>query len=1039
MKTPFLRLCLLLAPLGLFATAPDITYPGDGFAIDITAEPYNADPTGNEDISAALEAASVDARNRSVPFMVYFPNGVYRMDNPAVLSDRTQGGGFIMLQGQSRQGVVLQIPPETPSFGDAEDPQAMISYFEGEWTNNGFTNVFENFTIEVGAGNPGAIGLRFQGNNTTHLRNVTIRSLDPEGAGAIGLDLSPSISAPAIAENFRVEGFAIGVALDNPTTGAQTWTLKDVELQGQTEAGIQTHRKPLAVQNLHSINAVPVINSLYRDGSIVVIGGQWEVPQGKDPQGPAVLGQGDFFYLRDVTASGYDFLIRDEGAATPATGEPQTFRNGPVYKAWEDSVESFLHLPATPFPTIEHDPPADWFIVDPTLQEDDTEALRKAMLSGAETIFLKPTGQFQVDGTIDIGPNVKRITSNFAEIVQNVPLSFSGGSVFRLGNSNHPAVVIERLAADWQQNLNEYFIHNASNADLVLQDILWNSGAVYRNDPAGGRLFLKNVHNVPGGQRIRHDYPGWIIHQQETVAYQFNPEMTLPMLTVDGGSFRVLGFKFGEQQGPAVRARNHAEVEMLGGMMNVTHGDPFEPEDTPIFDIENAEVTANLVERAKEILGPPKWDYRHLYIARETRGTETRELPTTAPEIIHRDTLSNSGPGNGGAMVPFFTSAQPHNPANQPPAVSVYASRHSSLQSPTQLLAEVTDPDTHAARLSVHWSKISGPGWVDFANPSAVRTSARFQRAGTYQLSATAADGDGSSSDTLTVTVHPGAASLVPERRGFIRLIDNAPRDGEGDFAIEGLFLQTGDIAGNAGESEVRMQMELAIDAFHGTAGQLAAAHLRLSPKTLTNPLDVEVWEVTENVFGRAAAAEFQASGQSLATIPATSLTADAPVELDVTDVIRRKIAAGDWYAGFSLRSTPNDNGQDNWVEWHPTYASDPSLRPRIVLRFKDAVEPSPWDRAIDLETGRLLSASAGEITPHSRHWVFSHSWNQWLYASPTTEEALWLWSPQEGWYWSPGLASPVLYHKDSASWQYAYPTADSVFFYDFKARQWLP
>lgn len=1017
------------------ASGRSFTYPGEGFVLDITGEPYGADSTGTEDISAILEQASQDARARAVPLMVYFPDGVYRVEKPVVLSDRQEGGGFIMLQGESREGVILRVPESAPAFADGSAPRAVISYFEGPWTNNGFTNVFENLTIEVGAGNPGATGLRFQGNNTAHLRNVTIRSLDPEGAGAVGLDLSSSISAPAIAESFSVEGFSVGIALDLEITGAQTWTLKDFTISGQLEAGIRTHRKPVAIQNMTSVNAVPVIDSLFTDGNIVVIGADWRTPAGTRVAGPAVVGRGDLFQLRDVVVNGYSTLIDDKGTVIAATGSPQDYRNGPVYKLWEDSVEGFLELPATPFPEVAPDPPERWLVVDPTLQDDDTEALRAAMFSGAETIYLKPSGQFKVDGTIEIGPDVKRITSNFAEIVQNVPLSFSGGPVFRLGRSNHAAVVVERLAADWQQNLTEYLIHNASNADLVLQDILWNSGAVYRNDPAGGRLFVKNVHCVPGGQQFRPDYPGWVITNQETVAYQFNPEMTLPMLTVVGGSFRVLGFKFGEQQGPVVIARNRARVEMLNGMMNVTHGDPMVPGDVAIFEVIDAAVTATLVERARERLGPPHWEYRHDWIARETRGSETRALSTTDPDILHRDTLSRFGPGEGGALVPLYTSWQPPDAGNLPPVVVLAASRRPTLSRGADLLAVVTDPDTAPGTVATHWEAVSGPGWVDFAAPSAAETAVSFSRAGDYVLSLTATDGDNQVRRTITLTVEPDAVTRVPERRGFIRLVDTPPRDGAGDLAIEALFLQTGDLADG---SEVRVQLEQSIASFLGLEERLSRASLRLTPKTISDPHPVAVTGLQDGLYGRVAASEFASPGTVLQELDPTALSEGKPVEIDVTEYVRGRLAGGHRYAGFGLRSEPDGNASDNFVEWEPTWASDSAVRPQLFLSFSGVADRSVWDRAFDFGDGILRTDWIGYVDLFPNNFFWAYSWRRFLYLAETAGAGFWLWNGNSGWLWANPEWWPHVYNAGRQSWQYALGTGSGVWFYDYQENKWI-
>ena len=65
----------------------------------------------------------------------------------------------------------------------------MISFTRGNTSNVSMQNTFENFTILVGGGNPGAVGLEFFANNTGAIRNVTIRSLDLDRSGHAGLNL----------------------------------------------------------------------------------------------------------------------------------------------------------------------------------------------------------------------------------------------------------------------------------------------------------------------------------------------------------------------------------------------------------------------------------------------------------------------------------------------------------------------------------------------------------------------------------------------------------------------------------------------------------------------------------------------------------------------------------------------------------------------------------------------------------------------------------------------------------------------------------
>jgi hypothetical protein len=62
--------------------------------------------------------------------------------------------------------------------------------------------------------------------------------------------------------------------------------------------------------------------------------------------------------------------------------------------------------------------------------------------------------------------------------------------------------------------------------------------------------------------------------------------------------------------------------------------------------------------------------------------------------------------------------------------------------------------------LHLHWTMVSGPGTVDFANPSAPATTATLSTSGTYVLQLTAADGHSSASSDVVVTSAPGVTSF---------------------------------------------------------------------------------------------------------------------------------------------------------------------------------------------------------------------------------------------------------------------------------------
>ena len=108
-------------------------------------------------------------------------------------------------------------------------------------------------------------------------------------------------------------------------------------------------------------------------------------------------------------------------------------------------------------------------------------------------------------------------------------------------------------------------------------------------------------------------------------------------------------------------------------------------------------------------------------------------------------------------------------PGNQPPVVSAGPDQTITLPSSASLDGTVSDdglPNPPGV-VTTTWSKVSGPGTVNFGNPNAVDTTASFSAAGTYVLRLTANDSLLTSSDDVTVTVN-AAGQLSVIKKGAI-------------------------------------------------------------------------------------------------------------------------------------------------------------------------------------------------------------------------------------------------------------------------------
>ena len=114
--------------------------------------------------------------------------------------------------------------------------------------------------------------------------------------------------------------------------------------------------------------------------------------------------------------------------------------------------------------------------------------------------------------------------------------------------------------------------------------------------------------------------------------------------------------------------------------------------------------------------------------------------------------------------------------ANLPPIVNlapvVDAGRDAPVVvgAPLDLRATVHDDGLPGPNTSVAWSRVSGPGPVNFSTPAAAQTTATFGAAGTYVLRATADDGALTGTDDVVVTVVPVGAPLpldTPVEKAF--------------------------------------------------------------------------------------------------------------------------------------------------------------------------------------------------------------------------------------------------------------------------------
>ena len=637
--------------------------PDAAGVVDVTKPPYNADASGATDCTDALRQAMQDAARRTpgvfttgdrAAQLIYLPAGTYRVSEPLVfatqeiLASRPKGPitkrnyiqGHMLLIGESRDKVRIVVADNSPAFADKRT--AVVQMTEKRFTNQDYFNWVIDLTIDVGRGNPGAVGLNFVSNNIGGVRDVRLVCPDEIAPAAAGLDLTIRGGGLGYIHRLQVEGFREGVRVGGNYPG---FVLEDIHLNGQTEVGIHNIDKCVSIRKLHSQNTVPALIAKNEACITVLLDSDLE---GGSAEHAAVVNRGHL-YARQLTTSGYraaledrDEVVQEEQLSEYVSGEP--------VKLFEDAPSAGLGLQLQEVPEHPWPAPHEWAIFDSQAQEDDTEALQQLIDSGAENIFVKADqGRLQITDTIHLRSRLKRLHGGWGNmIVENA--GEQGRPLFQFDTGEASHVVLEAFANGQRRNTFTTFVH-ASDKPVVLRDLMMGYGVANYRNTAQGDLYVENV--VTGGG----DYPGtgetvgpgWLLKDQRAWVRNWNPEDWVPDLLIEGGEVIALGGKLGEVWGTHLQVTHGARAELLGFMLNCNNHQPlwFPERMTGVsVDVKDSAVALVAFEDGNHD-GP-----NPILLQEENQG-EVREL-------THRDAPPRSRKGKGQSVVlPLYRSAVP--------------------------------------------------------------------------------------------------------------------------------------------------------------------------------------------------------------------------------------------------------------------------------------------------------------------------------------------------------------------------------------------
>ncbi len=549
----------LLLPAGLCASlvlagdpAP-ITFPSDSCVVDVTG--YGAIPNDGADDTAAIQKAfDENVGNGSV---IYLPPGTYHIRDTIRWRGRQSDN---ILQGAGESFTTLRLMDGSDGFGDPKRPKDMI--YTGGPPAQRFRNAVRDLTIDCGDGNAGAVGLSFCANNQGCVRNVTIRSgADGDSPGAVGLALDEPEVGPLLVKDVTVIGFDTGIRVRHSVNSV---TLESIRLRKQRVFGIDNFNNYVFCRKLDSDNSVAAVANGGNEGVITLIDSQL---RGSGPAAILNRHAAGILYVRNVTAEGYDKAIAAESLPPVAAGEVGEWVSAAPLSLFPGEIRG-LNLPIIETPAVPVDPIEGWispaaFGGIPGDGKDDTEAIQKAIDSGATTIYLPRAkenknvhdpgrnGSYELSDTIHLRGKARRIVGLEAKLEITKKLQAEPEKpVFVFENGESPVVVIERLKFMFAKTKNPAFIHRADR-DLVISSF---SGLAETRHEGKGRLFLEDVvgHYLYAG-------PGSTIY-----ARQLNLEGPDLKLENNAGTIWALGLKT-ESRSPIALTRDGGVSEIIGG------------------------------------------------------------------------------------------------------------------------------------------------------------------------------------------------------------------------------------------------------------------------------------------------------------------------------------------------------------------------------------------------------------------------------------------------------------------------------------------
>lgn len=524
---------------GMYNVKTDFGAVGDGVTDDTQAliEAFRGDSTSYTDGESGGRQP------------VYLPAGTYLVTQPLPMGAKRK-----VIMGAGKGQTIIRLAPNSPGFGDAQNPQIFIDGLGKQFQAQNFWLFMRHLTIEVAAGNPGAVALAFHSNNSGMVMDVAIKALTPT-TGHTGLELS-RWPGPLMIKHLEVAGFGYGI---RSTTNQYGVTLEHIHISDSRIAGVFNNGNTLTFRDLNISNVPAGVISGQSTGFTVITDA--------DISGTgttAVKREGGHMFLRRVNTTGFAEGVRS-GSAVETAANIGEWLSHPVKYVFPAEKHS-MDLPVAEMPEMPFVAPGDpslYLLYDRNGDNDITAEFQGAIDAGYEHIYIMPTyNKYGIDvqlwettAPIILRNNVKHIMGMGVAWMRLRP--GANEPAFIVENSNQDTILVELLYSDYLSDYAFMFEHRQPNI-LAMR----GGDGSYRNTVAGTRYFSEST----AGTRIR-------VTEGEVWCRDNNSEFRdSTHILSDNSNIWLLGHKT-ERDNLFYDLRNGSQLELLGGFFygNTNH------------------------------------------------------------------------------------------------------------------------------------------------------------------------------------------------------------------------------------------------------------------------------------------------------------------------------------------------------------------------------------------------------------------------------------------------------------------------------------